>query len=84
MTSDREELPRASDVNLSPKTALYRFRTYSPYLVPADLHHFSLLKMQLKGYRFNTAAEIKSKSQKVRDTLKKNNFQAGFQKLQEL
>lgn len=35
--------------------------------------------MQLEGRRYNTVAEIQNEMQKVRDPLRENDFQAGFQ-----
>jgi hypothetical protein len=41
---------------------------YSPDLAPANFFLFPKMKMQLKGRRFDTAAEIHSKSQTTTHT----------------
>jgi hypothetical protein len=52
---------------------------YSPDLAPADFFLFSKMKMQLKGRRFHSAADIQRESQKVMDSLTQNDFEAAFQ-----
>jgi histone-lysine N-methyltransferase SETMAR len=54
---------------------------YSPDLAPADFFLFP--KMQLKGRRFHSAADIQRESQKVMDSLTQNDFEAAFQQWQE-
>ncbi|XP_036361061.1 histone-lysine N-methyltransferase SETMAR-like [Octopus sinensis] len=58
-------------------------KPYSPDFVPEDLCFFPKMEIQLKGRRFKTVVEIKSDSQKVPDSFKENEFQAGFQKWDE-
>jgi hypothetical protein len=56
---------------------------YSPDLAPANVFLFPKMKMQLKGRRFHTAAEIQRKSQKFMDSFTQNYFKAAFQQWQE-
>jgi transposase len=50
---------------------------YSPDLAPADFL-FPKMKMQLKGHRFHSVADIQRESQKVMDSLTQNDFEAAF------
>jgi transposase len=52
---------------------------YSPDLAPEDFFLFPKMKMQLKGGRFHTTAEIQCELQKVMDSLTQNDFEAAFQ-----
>jgi hypothetical protein len=52
---------------------------YSPDLAPADFFLFLKMKMQLKGRRFHSVADIQRESQKVMDSLTQNDFEAAFQ-----
>jgi hypothetical protein len=56
---------------------------YSPDLAPADFFLFPEMKMQLKGRRFHSVADIQRESQKVMDSLTQNDFEAAFQQWQE-
>jgi hypothetical protein len=56
---------------------------YSPDLAPADFFLFPKMKMQLKGRRFHSVADIQHESQKVMDSLTQNDFEAAFQQWQE-
>jgi transposase len=56
---------------------------YSPDLAPADFFLFPKMKIQLKGRRFHSIADIQRESQKVMDSLTQNNFEAAFQQWQE-
>jgi hypothetical protein len=56
---------------------------YSPDLAPADFFLFPKMKMQLKGRRFHSAADIQQESQKALDSLTQNDFEAAFQQWQE-
>lgn len=56
---------------------------YLPDLASTDSYLFHKMKMQLKVLRFKTVIEIKSKSQKVINSLTEIYFQAIFQKPQE-
>jgi hypothetical protein len=41
------------------------------------------MKMQLKGRRFHSVADIQRESQKVMDSITQNDFEAAFQQWQE-
>jgi hypothetical protein len=56
---------------------------YSPDLAPADFFLFPKMKMQLKGRRFHSVADIQRESQKVMDSLTQNDFEAALQQWQE-
>jgi hypothetical protein len=57
---------------------------YSPDLAPADFFLFPKMKIQPKGRRFHTTAEIQCESQKVMDSLTQNDFEAAFQQWQDI
>jgi histone-lysine N-methyltransferase SETMAR len=56
---------------------------YSLDLALADFFLFPKMKMQLKGRRFHSVADIQCESQKVMDSLTQNDFKAAFQQWQE-
>jgi hypothetical protein len=60
----------------SAPTLLARFSSCRLFLFPK-------IKMQLKGYRSHTVAEIQCESQRLMDSLKQNYFEAAFQQWQE-
>jgi hypothetical protein len=49
-------------------------------LAPCDFFVFPELKLKLKGHWLDTIEEIQAESQRVLDTLTKNDFQEAFQK----
>lgn len=53
---------------------------YSPDIAPADFYLFPKLKFSLKGHRFDTIEDIQANTERVLNTLKKENFQECFQK----
>jgi predicted acetyltransferase len=72
----------SSFVSFSPTTTLsLPHLPYSPDLAPADFFLFP--KMQLKGRRSHSVADIQRESQKVMDSLTQNDFKAAFQQWQE-
>jgi predicted acetyltransferase len=56
---------------------------YSPDLAPADFFLFPKMKMQLKGRRLHSIADIQCELQKVMDLLTQNDIEAAFQQWQE-
>jgi hypothetical protein len=53
---------------------------YSPDLAPWHFFLFPKIKLKLKGRRFDSTEEIQAESQRLLDTLTKQNFQEAFQK----
>ena len=56
---------------------------YSPDLALCDFWLFPKLKEKLRGCRYETIEEMKEAARKVIDTLTKEDFHWGFQKLLE-
>ncbi|KOC69839.1 hypothetical protein WH47_07049 [Habropoda laboriosa] len=48
-------------------------------VIPCDFFLFPKMKLKLRGQRFDTVAQIQTKSQQVLDTLGENDFQQVFQ-----
>ena len=53
---------------------------YSPDIAPADFYLFPKLKFSLKGHWLDSIEDIHANTEKVLNTLKKENFQECFQK----
>lgn len=56
---------------------------YFPDLIPSNFYLLPKMKMQLKGYRFNTVAEIINESQNIFHSLLENDLQPKSQEWQE-
>lgn len=53
--------------------------SYSPDLAPCDLFLFSMMKIKLKGWRYDPVEEIQAKLQKVLKDADTKDFQDSFQ-----
>jgi hypothetical protein len=53
---------------------------YYPDLAPCDFFLFPVMKLKLKGRRFDTIEEIQAEPQTVLDILTEKDFQEAFQK----
>jgi hypothetical protein len=62
------------------KMAVIPHPPYSHDLAPCKFFLFPKMKLKLKGQRFDNNEEIQPESQRVLDTLTKEDFQEAFQK----
>ncbi|PNF28249.1 hypothetical protein B7P43_G06650 [Cryptotermes secundus] len=64
------------------KMAVVPHLSYLPDLAPCDFFLFPMMKIKLKGRRFDTVGEIQAETQTVLNTLTKKDFQDAFEKWQ--